>query len=104
MANLRDLIVNGSARVLGTLYATTPAKGDNSTKVATTAFVTTALAAKANTSHNQASSTITALTGYKKATASAAICASDSLNTALGKLEYKCENATVSKILVGMIP
>ena len=58
----------------------------------------------AATSHNQASNTINALTGYTKAKASAAISASDSLNTALGKLEYKCENATVSKILVGMIP
>ena len=54
-------------------------------------------------SHNQASNTITALTGYKKATTASAIAATDNLNTALGKLEYKCENATVSKITVGML-
>lgn len=41
----------------------------------------------AATSHNQASSTITALTGYTIATAAASIAATDSLNTALGKLQ-----------------
>jgi len=54
-------------------------------------------------SHNQASSTINALTGYTIATSSQAITATDSLNTALGKLEYKCNNATVSTITVGML-
>ncbi|MDY5647037.1 MAG: hypothetical protein SPF22_08555 [Candidatus Onthovivens sp.] len=38
-------------------------------------------------SHNQASNTITALTGYAKPSATGAIGASDSLNSALGKLE-----------------
>lgn len=37
--------------------------------------------------HNQASSTITAMTGYSKATTASAISASDSLNVAIGKLE-----------------
>lgn len=37
--------------------------------------------------HNQASSTITTMTGYTKATAVAAIAATDSLNVAIGKLE-----------------
>ena len=37
--------------------------------------------------HNQASNTITAMTGYSKATAVAAISTSDSLNVAIGKLE-----------------
>lgn len=37
--------------------------------------------------HNQASNTITAMTGYSKASAVAAITATDSLNTAIGKLE-----------------
>lgn len=37
--------------------------------------------------HNQASSTITAMTGYAKASAVAAIAATDSLNVAIGKLE-----------------
>lgn len=45
------------------------------------------------TSHNQASSDINSLTGYVKATAIAAIAASDSLNTALGKLELKADTA-----------
>ncbi len=38
-------------------------------------------------SHNQASSTITALTGYAKASSASALSTSDSLNGALGKLE-----------------
>lgn len=37
--------------------------------------------------HNQASNTITAMTGYAKASAVAAIAATDSLNVAIGKLE-----------------
>lgn len=37
--------------------------------------------------HNQASSTITAMTGYAKASAVAAIATTDSLNVAIGKLE-----------------
>lgn len=43
------------------------------------------------TSHNQASSDINSLAGYAKATAIAAIATSDSLNTALGKLELKAD-------------
>lgn len=42
---------------------------------------------KASTSHNQASNTINAMTGYAKASSVAAISTSDSLNTAVGKLE-----------------
>lgn len=43
--------------------------------------------------HNHATSTINALTGYTKATAIAAIATTDSLNTALGKLELKADTA-----------
>lgn len=38
-------------------------------------------------SHNQAANTITAMTGYSKASSAAAIATSDSLNTAIGKIE-----------------
>ena len=41
----------------------------------------------APSAHNQASSTITAMTGYSKAASVAAIAATDSLNVAIGKLE-----------------
>ena len=41
----------------------------------------------APSAHNQASSTITAMTGYAKAASVAAIAATDSLNVAIGKLE-----------------
>ena len=39
MANLKDLLVNGVSRFIGKVYAPTPEAGDNSTQVATTAFV-----------------------------------------------------------------
>ena len=39
------------------------------------------------TAHNQASNTINAMTGYSKPTSTSAISASDTLNTAIGKLE-----------------
>lgn len=41
----------------------------------------------AASSHNQASNTINALTGYTKPTTTSAVAASDTLNAALGKLE-----------------
>ena len=53
-------------------------------------------------SHNQASNTINALTGYTIASSAAAIAASDSLNTALGKLQKSIDgklatNGTAAK-------
>ena len=41
--------------------------------------------------HNQASNTINAMTGYSKPNSSSAIAASDSLNSAIGKLEAKVD-------------
>jgi hypothetical protein len=52
---------------------------------------------------NIASNKVTSLTGYAIATQSSAITTSDSLNVALGKLEYKANHATVSKVTVGML-
>lgn len=49
MAQLKDLIVNGASRLIGDVYisgdatAATSASGSNDTKVATTAFVKTAV-------------------------------------------------------------
>lgn len=43
------------------------------------------------TAHNQASDTINAMTGYSKAQADAAIDTLDTLNGAIGKLEYKAD-------------
>lgn len=42
--------------------------------------------------HNQASNTITAMTGYVKGSSQAAISTSDSLNTAIAKLEVKADS------------
>ena len=44
------------------------------------------------TAHNQASSTINKMTSYTKASSAAAIATTDSLNTAVGKLEYKIDD------------
>lgn len=44
--------------------------------------------------HYHASNSVTVMTGYTKASASASITATDSLNTAIGKLEYKIDNAS----------
>ena len=46
----------------------------------------------ASTNHNQASNTITAMTGYTKGNASSAITTSDTLNSAIGKLENKVDS------------
>ena len=46
--------------------------------------------------HNQASNTINAMTGYSKASAIAAITATDSLNTAIGKLEKALDGKQAS--------
>lgn len=60
----------------------------------TVGVINQAINAKANSTHNQPSNTITAMTGYSIGTAAAAIATSDSLNTAIGKLEYKINNVS----------
>lgn len=52
-------------------------------------------------SHNQASSTITAMTGYTKPTSTSAIAATDNLNTAIGKLEKALDNKGTSNLIIG---
>ena len=47
------------------------------------------------TAHNQASNTINKMTSYAKASSSAAIATTDSLNTAVGKLEYKIDDVDI---------
>lgn len=44
--------------------------------------------------HTQGSDTITSMTGYKKAATAAAVSSSDSLNTAIGKIEKKMDDIT----------
>jgi hypothetical protein len=57
-----------------------------------TRLVTKIDAAKADVSHTQASNTISAMTGYTKPASTSAIEATDSLNTAIGKLETALDN------------
>ena len=56
--------------------------------------IANALNGKANSAHNQASNTITSMAGYSKAATATEITTSDSLNTAIGKLEKAIEDAT----------
>lgn len=52
--------------------------------------------ARTPVAHNQASNTINAMTGYSKASSAAAISTSDSLNTAIGKLEKALDGKQAS--------
>lgn len=61
----------------------------NATIVPVNALTTTFVSKTNENNHNHATNAITALTGYTIATSAAALATSDSLNTALGKLEYK---------------
>lgn len=54
--------------------------------------IANALQTKSNANHNQASSTITAMTGYAVASTSGDITTSDTLNVAIGKLEKHCND------------
>ena len=56
----------------------------------------TASTAYAASSHNQASSTINKMTGYEKASTASAIAATDTLNTAIGKLEKALDGKQAS--------
>lgn len=89
-----DKTFTGTVSLNGITVAITPSTTDDSTNVATTAFVKAQGYLTTIGTHNQDGSTINALTGYAKATESAAIAAGDSLNVALGKLEYKVDNSS----------
>ena len=67
--------------------AVTTSATNGSTALITSGAVYTGLSGKANSSHNQASNTITAMTSYSKPSTTSAITTSDSLNAAIGKLE-----------------
>ncbi len=56
---------------------------------------------KAPLNHNQASSTINAMTGYAISQTGGAILATDTLNVAIGKLEYELNSKTTNKITLG---
>lgn len=53
------------------------------------------------TAHNQASNTITAMTGYSKPATTSAIADTDDLNTAIGKLEKALDNKGTSSLTLG---
>lgn len=60
----------------------------------------TTLDGKAPFSHNQASNTIDAMTGYSKPASGSAISASDTLNSAVGKLEAKADTHAIDNEVV----
>lgn len=94
MASFKDLIVNGVSRFLGTIYADGIQSSSN-IYVNNTVLVknddSRLSDSRTPKSHNQASSTINAMTGYSKPSSTSAITATDSLNTAIGKLEKAIE-------------
>ena len=55
----------------------------------------------ATASHNQASNTINAMTGYTKASTAAAVAATDTLNEAIGKLEKTLDGKGTSNLAIG---
>lgn len=58
--------------------------------------VKAALDGKAATSHNQAANTINAMTGYSKPSSTSAIATTDTLNSAIGKLERALDSKQAS--------
>lgn len=63
--------------------------------------VKAALDGKAASSHNQASNTINAMTGYSKPSSTSAISTGDSLNAAIGKLEKALDGKGTSNLQIG---
>ena len=59
------------------------------------------ISAKANSSHNQASNTINAMTGYSKPSSTSAIATTDTLNAAIGKLEKALDGKGTSNLAIG---
>ena len=101
----------------GRLNSNAPASSANDTTVATTkwvkdqGYITSSdsvawsnISGKPDTftpeAHNQASNTINAMTGYSKASSASAIETSDSLNTAIGKLEKSLDSKQNSNTAV----
>ena len=103
---MRDASGNFSA---GTITATLSGNASTATKLATSRTIALAGAVTGSgafdgsgnlsittTLSNLASSKVTAMTGYSKASAVAAIAATDSLNTAIGKLEKALDSKQAS--------
>ena len=94
---------NGSFHLLDTTTAATGGTNGtvkiNGTDVAVKGLGSaayTASTAYAASSHNQASSTINAMTGYSKPSSTGAIAATDSLNAAIGKIETALDGKQAS--------
>lgn len=103
MASLNDLIVRGVARIVGKIYSAGGFVGDlegTASKATADASGNVISTSYAKTSHNQASNTITAMTGYSKPSSASAIATGDSLNSAIGKLEKKLDGVNVSTVTV----
>lgn len=60
--------------------------------------------ARTPTAHNQAANTINAMTGYSKPSSTSAISTSDTLNSAIGKLEKALDNKANSSSLSSYLP
>jgi hypothetical protein len=61
------------------------------TKIANVEDLSNTLSSKANLNHTQSSNTINSMTGYSKSSEVSDVSSSDTLNTAIGKIEKKCD-------------
>ena len=68
----------------------------NETNTASDAYIKNKPTSMTPTAHNQASNTINVMTGYSKPSATSAIAATDTLNTAIGKLEKALDGKAAS--------
>ena len=88
-----------SGSTLAVPYVTYDAQGHITAKGTHTHTVTGFAAA----THNHTGSNVNSLTGYAIASASAAVSESDDLLTALGKIEYKANQAASGTVTVGQL-
>lgn len=96
--------VTGSATFDGSTNISITATVGNDTHTHAWANITGKPSSFTPSTHNQASNTITAMTGYVKATTATAIAATDSLNVAIGKLEkYLDGKANTSGTYTGLV-
>ena len=97
--NNANMVIQRNGTAVGTFTANQSAASTINISVPTT-YTDVSAASSGHThsgyaasTHYHASNGVTVMTGYTKASAAAAIAATDSLNTAIGKLEYKIDNA-----------
>lgn len=91
---LTNLGITATAAELNKLDGVTATTTELNHVDGVTSNIQTQLNNKAGVTHNQASNTINAMTGYSKPSSTSAIAATDTLNAAIGKLEKAIDGKT----------